>query len=462
MQYSLRYKETAKKQDSHFFASPSRSLHTEEKPASRLDKKRTQQKKPVPKPPLYSVAALIGIILLIIYIVGSQMSKPERVVQQFEEAVHNKDYGYITDVMNDGQDEITATEEDAKAFVSYLTKDKKQFQKTMKKVRDSYMDDPLFADQPIKPFISLKQDGKTWLFFDRYILKVETYKANLSSNYEDVNLYIGSKKVGTTKSADDTVTTQPLFPGIYTFKAQPNKAYGTLETKQKVDVTKSIHNKAQVYLELKGEKIYPSSNYESAHLFVNGKDTGKEIGKIDSFGPVNTDGSVIIYAEKKFKDGVKRSKKVKVEDETDIYLPIGEDETAESAEQAEDKDADVGDFLKTYVSKSMDAVNEHDFSIVEDMLIKGSPYEKQAKEYLKYLKKKGITEDLKEFDIRNIEQVSNDKYVIETSEQFEIHYKDGSTKLKSFNSRYAVQITEDGPKMQDLLESKQVQSEDLD
>jgi membrane-associated protein TcaA len=408
------------------------------------------------------VAALIALILLIIYMIGSQMSKPERVVEQFEEAVNNKDYGYIVDVMNDGQDEITATEEDAKAFVSYLTRDKEQFQKTMKKLRDSYMEDPLFTDQPIKPFISLKQDGKTWLFFDRYKLKVEIYKAKLSSNYENVNLYIGNKKVGTTKSVDDTITTPPLFPGIYTFKARPNEKYSALETKQKVDVTKSIHNKAQVYLELKGEYIYPSSNYKSAHLFVNGKDTGLKIGEIDSFGPVNTDGSVVIHAEKKFEDGVKRSKKVKVEDETDIYLPIGEEETADSAEQEEDEDVDVGDFLRNYVSASMDAVNEHDFSIVEDMFIKGSKYEKQAKDYLKYLKKKGITEDLKEFDIQNIEQISDDKYIIETYEEFEIYYKDGSAKRKSFNSRYAVKITEDGPKVQDLLESKQVQSENLD
>lgn len=463
MPYSLRYEEITRKQESYFFAGPSSSLHTEHTPASRQEKKRMQQKKPVPKPPLYSVAALIGILLLVIYVVGSQLSKPERIVQKFEEAVHNKDYEYIADVMNDGQDELTADEEDAKAFVSYLTRDPAAFKKTLKSMRDSYSDGPSYIAQAVKPSISLEQDGRSWLFFDGYTLKIETYKAQLSTNYENVNLYLGRKKIGTTKSADDTVTTQSLFPGIYTFKAAPKGTLSALETKQMVDVTKAIQNKVQVYLELEGEYIYPSSNYKSAHLFVNGKDTGLEIGDIDDgFGPVSTDGSVIVHAEKKFKDGVKRSKKVKVEEETDLYLPIGEDETAKAQESAEEDDAQVGDFLQHYVSTSMDAINQRDFSVVEDSFIKGSKYEKQAKEYVKYLKKKGITEQLKAFDIRDIQQQSDDRYVIETYEQFDIYYKDGSAKRKSFNSRYAVKLTEDGPKVQDLLESKQLQSEDIE
>ncbi|WP_078414359.1 zinc ribbon domain-containing protein [Priestia abyssalis] len=462
MQYHLEDRRLPKTRSSYLFAETSRAHDPNDAPSSRLEKKRIKQKQPAPKPPLYSVAALIALILLIIYIFGSQLSKPERLIQKLEEAVQNKDYGYIADVMNDGQDELKATEEDAKAFVSYLTRDQAIYEKTIKSLRDSYEDGPSYVNQAVKPFISLKQDGRSWLFFDGYTLKIETYKAYLSTNYENVDLYLGSKKIGTTKSADDTVITQPLFPGIYTFKAVPNKANSALEKKQKVDVTKSIHNKAQVYLELEGEYIYPSSNYKSAHLFVNGKDTGLEIGDMNNgFGPVSTDGSVVVHAEKTFKDGVKRSKKVKVEDETDLYLPIGEDETSKMEENGEDDDVRVGDFLKHHVSTSMDAVNQHDFSLVEDSFIKGSKYEKQAKEYVKYLKKKGITEQLKAFDIKDIQQQSDDLYVIETYEQFDIYYKDGSAKRKSFNSRYAVTLTEDGPKVKDLLESKQLSSEKI-
>lgn len=460
MQY-LEDRRLPKTRGSYLFAETSRSHNTNGAPSSRLEKKRIKQKQPAPKPPLYSVAALIALLLLIIYIVGSQLSKPERLVQKLEEAVQNKDYEYIADVMNDGQDELKATEEDAKAFVSYLTRDQAAYEKTIKSLRDSYEDGPSYVNQAVKPFISLKQDGRSWLFFDGYTLKVETYKVYLSTNYENVNLYLGSKKMGTTKSADDTVMTQSLFPGIYTFKAVPNKADSTLEAKQKVDVTKSIHNKVQVYLELKGEYIYPSSNYKSAHLFVNGKDTGLEIGDMNNgFGPVNTDGSVAVHAEKKFKDGVKRSKKVKVEDETDLYLPIGEDETSQLEEQSEDNN--VGDFLRHYVSTSMDAINQRDFSLVEDSFIKGSKYEKQAKEYIKYLKKKGITEELKAFDVRDMKRLSDNSYVIETYEQFDIYYRDGSARRKSFNSRYAVTLTEDGPKVKDLLESKQLSNEKIE
>lgn len=463
MHYHIEDRRLSKARSSYLFAETSRSHNQKHAPSSRLEKKRIKQKQPVPKPPLYSIAALIALILLIIYIFGSQLSKPERLVQKFEEAVQHKDYEYIAGVMNDGQDELKATEEDAKAFVSYLTRDQAVYEKTLKSLRDSYKDGPSYVNQAVKPFISLQQDGRSWLFFDGYTLKIETYKAHLSTNYENVNLYLGSKKIGTTKSADDTVITQSLFPGIYTFKAVPNNADGTLETKQKVDITKSIHNKAQVYLELEGEYIYPSSNYKSAHLFVNGKDTGLEIGDMNNgFGPVSTDGSVVVHAEKEFKDGVKRSKKIKVEDETDLYLPIGEDETSRVEEQAEDGDVHVGDFLKHYVSASMDAINQRDFSLIEDLFIKGSTYEKQAKEYVKYLKKKGITEELKAFDIRDMKRLSDDSYVIETYEQFDIYYQDGSARRKSFNSRYAVVLTEEGPKVKGLLESKQLSSEKIE
>jgi uncharacterized membrane protein YvbJ len=462
MQYSLEDKRLPESRNAYFFANTSRAHNTGGTSSSRLELKRRNQQRKVQKPPFYSVASFIALILLIIYIIGSQLAQPERLIQNFEEAVQNQDYKYMADLMNDSQDKLDATEEDAKAFISYLTRDKAIYEKTIKSLHASYKDGPSYVNQAVKPFISLTQDGRSWLFFDRYELKLETYKADLSTNFEHIDLYLGGKKLAATSSADDTVTTPWLFPGIYTFKAVPDIPGGTLQAVETVDVTKSIQNKTQVYLELEGQYIYPSSNEKDARLFVNGKDTGLEIDEISGFGPVSTDGSVIVHAEKKFKDGVKKSKKVKVEKETDLYLPIGEDHTSAREENTDDAKTDAGNFLQKYVTTSIDAINERDFSLIEDLFIQGSEYERQAKDYLKYLKKKGITEQLKAFDIQSIERLADDSFVIVTYEQYDIYYQGNPAKRKSFQSRYAVTLTEDGPKIKDLLESKQLSSESIE
>jgi uncharacterized membrane protein YvbJ len=132
--------------------------------------------------------------------------------------------------------------------------------------------------------------------------------------------------------------------------------------------------------------------------------------------------------------------------------------TSIKAEQSTDE---VDSFVESYISASVEAINDRDYSIVSGDIDSSSEYTTIVSDYIDYLDKKGITEDLVNIDVEKVEPLDDGSYHVYTFEEYNIHYDDGTSKYKSFDGKYKVTSTSSGLKMYDLVSTEEVESKDL-
>ncbi|WP_078543527.1 zinc ribbon domain-containing protein [Litchfieldia alkalitelluris] len=122
----------------------------------------------------------------------------------------------------------------------------------------------------------------------------------------------------------------------------------------------------------------------------------------------------------------------------------------------------IDSFMTTYISTSVAAINNRDFSMVSGYIDpSSSAYLKEVEDYIDYLDSKGITEDLLLVEVAMVDQKDDETLTVTTNEEYYIHYEDGSTKFKAYESTYEVKTGSDGFKMYKLVETNEVDSEDL-
>jgi uncharacterized membrane protein YvbJ len=133
------------------------------------------------------------------------------------------------------------------------------------------------------------------------------------------------------------------------------------------------------------------------------------------------------------------------------FTSIAEEQAAE----------DVESFVESYISASVQAINERDYSIISGDIDSSSEYTTTVSDYIDYLDKKGITEDLVNIEIKKVETMDDGSFHVYTFEEYNIHYDDGTSKYKSFDGKYKVTSTGSGLKMYDLVSTEEVESKDL-
>ncbi|MEC2132252.1 J domain-containing protein [Brevibacillus centrosporus] len=122
-------------------------------------------------------------------------------------------------------------------------------------------------------------------------------------------------------------------------------------------------------------------------------------------------------------------------------------------------DSKINEFMYNYVFLSVEALNKNDFSIVEPHINpNGKKYDEQRK-YIDYLRKKNIFERLLAFEARDIKQINESQLRVKTYEEYSIKYGDGTSKFKSFNSEYLVDVSENGSLLvNELLKTNEIES----
>ena len=164
---------------------------------------------------------------------------------------------------------------------------------------------------------------------------------------------------------------------------------------------------------------------------------------------------------------VEQTSTAKVEEEAkDVSAPEEVAQTSASQEAEEETVSytrnEVENFMKEYSTLSIKAVNERDFSIVEQSLDPNGPAYKDQLDYIEYLESKNITEESLDFTVEDILKVDKSTFKVSTNEKYEISYEDGSIKVKSFNSSYVLKTLEDGRLVVNkLLYTQEVSSETI-
>ncbi|MCI0767786.1 hypothetical protein [Bacillus sp. TL12] len=382
---------------------------------------------------LFIVVALFAAALFGAYKFGAYKFSKEKQINALIDAFNKKDINTIDSLIKSDDPGLKIKTEDIKSYLRYL-KDNPSYNKELLSYLQKQTVDAKLVDKESFVDGQIVEDGKEWFLYPKYKFSIKSYFMTVSTTVKTAEIYVNDKKTTDISSEKSSKEIGPYFPGMYVVKAKAKEELTELETEKEVELAGEKEGKVDVKLPLKGNYVTISSDENTADVFVNGKKHGKLDYGSYKLGPVPTDETVEVHLEKQTDFGVIKSESIKVGDQSsyDLKFPKQISDTA------------VGDFVRNHIYNSVRAISLNDFSLIENDYDKSGESYKQDRDYLQYLKKKGITEDLLTFEVRNVERQSSTKYKVTTYEAYNIRYGDGSVKFKSFSNDHIVTVNADG------------------
>jgi len=378
--------------------------------------------------------AIIIILLFGAYKFGAYKFSKEKQINVMIEAFQKKDINAIDEFVKANDSSLKIKTEDIKAYMRYLKENPSYNKQLLSYLQKETVDQKLTKDKNSFKDGEIVAEGKEWFLYPKYKFSMKSYYMSVSTTAKNAEIYVNDKKETALSSDKTSKELGPYFPGTYVVKATAKTELTELETEKEVDLADEQSEKVNVDLSLEGKYVSISSDENDATVFVNGKKRGKLSYGNYKLGPVSTDETVEVHLEKTTDFGVIKSESVKIGDQSTYYLKFPK-ETSSSA---------VGDFVRNHIYNNVRAISLNDFSLIENNYDKSGKSYKEDRDYIQYLHKKGITEDLLTMEIRNVEHQSDTKYKVTTYEEYHIRYGDGSVKFKSFNNEHIVTVNGNG------------------
>ncbi|MGF9879450.1 hypothetical protein ABEX39_16865 [Bacillus albus] len=378
--------------------------------------------------------AIIIILLFGAYKFGAYKFSKEKQINVMIEAFQKKDINAIDEFVKANDSSLKIKTEDIKAYMRYLKENPSYNKQLLSYLQKETVDQKLTKDKNSFKDGEIVEEGKEWFLYPKYKFSMKSYYMSVSTTAKNAEIYVNDKKETELSSDKTSKELGPYSPGTYVVKATAKTELTELETEKEVDLADEQGEKVNVDLSLEGKYVSISSDENDATVFVNGKKRGKLSYGNYKLGPVSTDETVEVHLEKTTDFGVIKSESVKIGDQSTYYLKFPK-ETSSSA---------VGDFVRNHIYDNVRAISLNDFSLIENNYDKSGKSYKEDRDYIQYLHKKGITEDLLTIEIRNVERQSDTKYKVTTYEEYHIRYGDGSVKFKSFNNEHIVTVNGNG------------------
>ncbi|CAM4019946.1 zinc ribbon domain-containing protein [Bacillus albus] len=378
--------------------------------------------------------AIIIILLFGAYKFGAYKFSKEKQINVMIEAFQKKDINAIDEFVKANDSSLKIKTEDIKAYMRYLKENPSYNKQLLSYLQKETVDQKLTKDKNSFKDGEIVEEGKEWFLYPKYKFSMKSYYMSVSTTAKNAEIYVNDKKETELSSDKTSKELGPYSPGTYVVKATAKTELTELETEKEVDLADEQGEKVNVDLSLEGKYVSISSDENDATVFVNGKKRGKLSYGNYKLGPVSTDETVEVHLEKTTDFGVIKSESVKIGDQSTYYLKFPK-ETSSSA---------VGDFVRNHIYDNVRAISLNDFSLIENNYDKSGKSYKEDHDYIQYLHKKGITEDLLTMEIRNVERQSDTKYKVTTYEEYHIRYGDGSVKFKSFNNEHIVTVNGNG------------------
>ncbi|EJR16224.1 zinc ribbon domain-containing protein [Bacillus cereus] len=378
--------------------------------------------------------AIIAALLFGAYKFGAYKFSKEKQVNVMIEAFQKKDINAIDEFVKANDSSLKIKTEDIKAYMRYLKENPSYNKQLLSYLQKETVDQKLTKDKSSFKDGEIVEEGKEWFLYPKYKFSMKSYYMSVSTTAKNAEIYVNDKKETELSSDKTSKELGPYFPGTYVVKATAKTELTELETEKEVDLADEQSEKVKVDLSLEGKYVSISSDESDATVFVNGKKRGKLNYGSYKLGPVSTDETVEVHLEKTTDFGVMKSESVKIRDQSTYYLKFPK-ETSSSA---------VGEFVRNHIYDNVRAISLNDFSLIENNYDKSGKSYKEDRDYIQYLHKKGITEDLLTMEVRNVERQSATKYKVTTYEEYHIRYGDGSVKFKSFNNEHIVTVNGNG------------------
>ncbi|WP_188453564.1 zinc ribbon domain-containing protein [Virgibacillus oceani] len=324
-------------------------------------------KKPLSKKVILiaSIAAILSLSCIVFYFIGKGKFQPENKLQNFEQAIEDKNTDKLQKLLSPVNDSFDITKENTANFIKYLNSNPQKYDALLSRLTQqaesmsnsgenemAYLNDTYATLNMIK-------EGKKWLLFDDYQIIVTPMYLDLYMDTKDVELYVDGNKVGTSTGKDYHEEFGPFMPGIHEIKATFKNPYAASSVSDEVELFDSSESKLVHTLELEAEEVTISSIYDDAALFVDGKKTDITVGPEEkSIGMFPTNESVSIYVEKEFPWGTAKSEEVYINSnhETfDTIYPLSKENQDEMLNQ-----------LNETLAQYAQALTKRDASVMKD------------------------------------------------------------------------------------------------
>ncbi|TLS38598.1 zinc ribbon domain-containing protein [Pseudalkalibacillus caeni] len=365
---------------------------------------------------------------------------PHNVVAGLEETIEQGDLEGARDMMDFSTVGHKVKDKELKSYLQFLKENEvevtKGLNESFSSITQGSISESIYTSNGNELLRVMKDTKKKWGLYDQYIIEAVPFQLMVSSNMPEVEVEYN----GTKKELQDTLEINGLLPGEQVVKGKYRGEYSELAQKAAIDFKKAYNNTVDVVLEFEGDYIVIRSNESDSTLFVNGKSTGKKIGNYYELGPMPVDGSIVLHAEYQGEKGVIKTAEAKVMNTDEIFLEFKEEElnpVEETVASPEELSSSVGDFMVDYIYTGVKAMNQGDFSIVEPLLHPDGKAYPESKNYIDYIVSKGITEDVISVEMIDAKNQS-DGQLVTLREVYDIHYSDGTTKNKTFESSYLV------------------------
>ncbi|NKE04776.1 c-type cytochrome [Mesobacillus selenatarsenatis] len=120
-------------------------------------------------------------------------------------------------------------------------------------------------------------------------------------------------------------------------------------------------------------------------------------------------------------------------------------------------------FISHYVSAGISAIDQNDFSLVQDLLDPTGKAYKESKNYIKHMNEKGIQQELLDMDVTKIVPYNSDGFKVFTTEEYRVIDSNETIKIKRYQSEYHLVLLNDGKlALRELVETNLLSSAEVD
>ncbi|MCC9023616.1 zinc ribbon domain-containing protein [Bacillus nakamurai] len=337
-----------------------------------------QPRKPIPKKTILiwsSIAAAL-IILFAAYKTGAYLTSKKRLVDQFEQAVHDGDAKKLSALLTPSDSKLTLNENNVKPLLTYV----KKHDELISSLRGASSE---------KDAVYAEKDGKTLLFFDHYELKIDPVYFRVTSNYKGADLYINKEKTGSVKKAGETQIFGPYTPGDYTAEAKLKNDVVDVVKKEEIQAAGSRNFDLDLPLDAEDVTFTLADRFKNAKgdLLINGKSIHKDPFKSVTYGPLLTDGSMTAAVEADFPWGKTKTADVPI-NSTDMELTLIPDQDTQKT------------IMETIVKTTKQYTKAMADGNTDQMTEAGSEWKEQTKEVVSGMKSSGtfLKDQYKETD----------------------------------------------------------------
>lgn len=243
----------------------------------------------------------------------------EKLIETFENAIAEKDYATLVQIIDSPDKRLSLNEDNIKPFVSYFEQNPQNFSAMIRQLNN----ESIYTNND-EQILKVVEAEKKYYVIPTYKFEIVPSYVSVHTNRLNAVINMNGNEVAVADEETFVKNIGPLVPGSYEIEAIWDAQYMTLKVKQSVDLFSDEGTNQLVELDLTGETISVSSNYADAKLFVDNVDTGLIIDEAKVFGPIITDGSMSIHAEKEFPWGTVKSPTIKIKDTDSVLLTIDE------------------------------------------------------------------------------------------------------------------------------------------